>query len=237
VIARELDGVDALAGGLRMCARGADVADELGLGVAVSPRVRLSVDGAPGTWRAFERLAAEQSLRARAAMIACRLWPSREVMRVYRPRLAVSPGGLLLAYAWRTLSLVLQSPRGWRAWRAAQPNAADRLNSARRAWWAGRSLRRARRDLRVDGLHGLDLPRPPRTASSAERGIGWLLRRARATCLEWALIRQAWLHSRDQDRALVIGIDTAGGFRAHAWLDGEEDPGPLTELTRRMPTR
>jgi hypothetical protein len=71
----------------------------------------------------------------------------------------------------------------------------------------------------------------------SERGIGWVLRRARASCLERAVIRQAWLHARDADRALEIGVSTHDGFRAHAWLDGEEDPANFRELTRRKPTR
>lgn len=236
VLAGELGALDGLAAGLRISERGALLADELGLEGCISPYLCLSVEGNESSWRPFEQLHCESSLRARMIMITGELWPSPGFMRFWRPGLARSRPGLVVAYAWRPLWVLLRAPRGYHTWRAAQRDRAGRLDSARRAWWALRSLRRARRGLRERGIDRLELPRPPRTAGGSERGIRWILRHGRATCLERAVIRQTWLHSRDNDHALVIGVDTHDGFRAHAWLDGEEDPGNFTELTRRGPT-
>lgn len=236
-LAREFSCVDGFATGLRMCERGALLAEELGLEGSASPYLRLCADGSQVSWRTFEQLHCQRSPRAWLVKITGKLWPSPSFMRYWRPALAGSRRGLAVAYAWRPLWVLLRAPRGYRTWRAAQPARAGGIEIARRTGWTMSSLRRVRRGLRKRGIDGLELPRPPRTDSSSERGIGWVLRRADATCLERALIRQAWLQSRDDDRALVIGVDNSNGFRAHAWLEGEENPGNFSELLRRPPTR
>jgi hypothetical protein len=81
------------------------------------------------------------------------------------------------------------------------------------------------------------LPTPPVLPPHSERGVRAVLRRRRATCLERSLVLQQWLVARGDPRDLVIGvIGPSDGFKAHAWLDGEDDrhPGtaPFRELTR-----
>jgi hypothetical protein len=58
----------------------------------------------------------------------------------------------------------------------------------------------------------------------------------RATCLERALIQQAWLSAHGVSRAVLIGVASGEGLiSAHAWLDGDDSGGHL-ELTRVEPT-
>ena len=64
------------------------------------------------------------------------------------------------------------------------------------------------------------------------RGV---LRRSPATCLESALVLQAWLAAQGDPRDVVIGVASpASGFAAHAWVDGEPDrvSRGFDELTR-----
>jgi hypothetical protein len=74
---------------------------------------------------------------------------------------------------------------------------------------------------------------------SARRGVEALLRRRRRTCLEAALVRQRWIAAHGGRHDVVIGVEApGGGFAAHAWLDGEEDPlaARYIELTRLVPS-
>lgn len=48
-----------------------------------------------------------------------------------------------------------------------------------------------------------------------------VLRRSRNSCLERALILQAWYANLGHQRDVVIGITSPDAFSAHAWLDGE----------------
>jgi len=62
-----------------------------------------------------------------------------------------------------------------------------------------------------------------------------VLRRGDYTCLEQALVRQAWDAAHGRPRELVIGVTSpSGGFGAHAWLDGDpaRTAGDFVELLR-----
>jgi hypothetical protein len=98
-------------------------------------------------------------------------------------------------------------------------------DALRAAWWANGALTRARRALARRELDEITLAPPPRLPASAERGVNALLRRRSATCLERSLVLQRWHAAHGDRRDVVIGVDGAiTGFRAHAWLDGEELP-------------
>lgn len=91
-------------------------------------------------------------------------------------------------------------------------------------WWAGRSLFGVRRSLRQTALPDVTVSPPPRLPASAGRGVRFVLRRRESTCLQRALVLQAWHAAQGNPREVVIGVtDTKGPFSAHAWLDG--DPG------------
>jgi hypothetical protein len=107
----------------------------------------------------------------------------------------------------------------------------------RGAAWALRSLRRVRAQIGRSGISPMiELPPAPKLPGGAVRGINAALRRRHATCLERALVLQAWLASRGEKRDLVIGVTAPDDeFRAHAWLDGEEQchDGDYRQLVRR----
>jgi Transglutaminase-like superfamily len=95
-----------------------------------------------------------------------------------------------------------------------------RISDLRAAWWAYRCLRHVRRRLAA-GQTGIGVS-PPSLPAAAVRGVDAVLRRARPTCLEAALVRQRWLRAHGVLRDVVVGVTApSDGFRAHAWL---EDP-------------
>ena len=107
----------------------------------------------------------------------------------------------------------------------------------RAIWWAAVSLRSLRRRLPREGLDAHVAPPPPLPAH-AVRGVTALLTRVgRASCLERSLILQAWLARHGRRHPVVIGVAVAGGFEAHAWLDGYDAVdarfAPLTRVDAR----
>lgn len=68
------------------------------------------------------------------------------------------------------------------------------------------------------------------------RGVRYVLRTRPATCLEGALVLQAWFAAQGIRRAVVIGVaGSTSDFSAHAWLEGDT-PGEFEELLR-LPAR
>jgi hypothetical protein len=105
----------------------------------------------------------------------------------------------------------------------------------RAALWALLALRRTRRALQRGPVTEIRVGRPPALPPSAGRGARAIIRRTHPTCLERALVLQAWAAAQGQARDVVIGVNGTGDrFPAHAWLDGEEDGvhGPYRELLR-----
>lgn len=98
-------------------------------------------------------------------------------------------------------------------------------HTLRAALWAQTALLRARWGLRRRGIERVVVTRPPRgLPDSAGRGVYALLRRRPHTCLERALVLQAWESAHGNARDVVIGVDPRGSeFAAHAWLAGEVD--------------
>jgi len=106
------------------------------------------------------------------------------------------------------------------------------------ALWAAVAVRLARRRLRSKGVQAR-VPLPPRLGPGAFRGAQAVLRRYSPTCLERALVEQAWLAANGSRRDVVIGVPE-GGLQeapAHAWVDGN-NPSPAgryLELHRLPP--
>ena len=106
------------------------------------------------------------------------------------------------------------------------------------AVWTLRALRAARRQLRTTAPPEVKLPDPTgcgpvevrRSRAGSVRG---LLRVLRATCLEECVVRQQWLRSAGEARAIIVGVRGAGdAFGAHAWLEGDRTPPEVLEITR-----
>lgn len=113
-------------------------------------------------------------------------------------------------------------------------------NTVRGAVWAQLALLRARRGLQRRSIERVVVhPPPARLPVSAGRGVYALLRRRPNTCLERALVLQAWEKAHGNIRDVVIGVDLRGTeFAAHAWLAGEPegDDARFAELMR-LPAR
>jgi hypothetical protein len=95
------------------------------------------------------------------------------------------------------------------------------MQAIRAALWALQAARAARLSLRRGGLKTVALPPPPALDAGAGRGVDAALRRTRYSCLERALVRQAWAVAHGQGREVVIGVTGVDDFGAHAWLDGD----------------
>jgi hypothetical protein len=105
----------------------------------------------------------------------------------------------------------------------------------RGAWWALRAVWRVRRDLRRSSIDVVRVARPSGLPRTAGRGVHAVIRRLEPSCLERALVLQAWLDAGGDARDVIIGVTPrAPGFQAHAWLDGESARG-FAELRRVKP--
>lgn len=105
----------------------------------------------------------------------------------------------------------------------------------RGGWWALRAVLRVRLSLRRLPVDDIRVARPSHLPPAAARGVHAVLRRLEPSCLERALVLQAWLAAAGEPRDVIIGVTKpSAGFRAHAWLDGESAPG-FSELRRLAP--
>jgi hypothetical protein len=105
----------------------------------------------------------------------------------------------------------------------------------RAALWALLALRQTRHALKRGPVTAIRVLRPPALPPSAARGVRAVLRRSEPTCLERALVLQAWAVAQGEARDVVIGVNGTGDhFAAHAWLEGEPsgEHGPFRELMR-----
>jgi hypothetical protein len=112
------------------------------------------------------------------------------------------------------------------------------VTTLRAAWWADRAAVRVRRRLISDGLGGVGpLFVPPSLPPEAGRVVEAVLRRRGRTCLERALVLQAWHAADGKSRDVVIGVARSEPrFRAHAWLDGDPSVRESEfEVLRRQP--
>lgn len=111
------------------------------------------------------------------------------------------------------------------------------LATARAMWWAGRSLVRVRRSLRAAALPDVRVGRPPALPPEAERGMRFVLGNRPSTCLQRALVQQAWHAAQGRPREVVVGVTgSSNGFSAHAWLDGTPgEPAPEFRELLRLP--
>lgn len=120
-LAVSLGSDQAFAEGLRLCERGAAMADELGL--ARAPRdveLELRISSAPFESFFFARLAETSGLANKAALVGRKLWPTPDFMRMHFPLAERGPAGLLLAHLLRPLLLLQRSGPALAAWARAK---------------------------------------------------------------------------------------------------------------------
>jgi hypothetical protein len=118
-IAARLDAEEAMGSGLRLVAGGAELADALALPGPRTAARHLLAASAPREALTVDHLATTKGARARARIVADRLFPSPSYMR-FRSSLAQrGAAGLALAYLWRPVSLAVRAPKAVIAWRRA----------------------------------------------------------------------------------------------------------------------
>jgi hypothetical protein len=104
----------------------------------------------------------------------------------------------------------------------------------RAIWWTARSVRALRRRLPDAGLDARVAPAPP-VPAHAVRGVEAVLSRvASASCLERALILQAWFAGHGCRHPVMVGVALDTGFEAHAWLDGYDAADPRFSVLTRV---
>lgn len=112
-------------------------------------------------------------------------------------------------------------------------------HTLRAAWWALRSVRAARRDLRKNGLDARVAAPPPSLPWGSRTGVDGVLNRVSPTCLESALVKQRWLAAHRVSCDVIVGVarDEAGAVRAHAWLEGIASPAEYAKysIIHRIP--
>lgn len=119
--ARTLGAVSAFTAGLRLVPSGAAVIRELELEqVPVGRRERLSATSPPPVALGIDDLLAEQGFPARLRFLARKLVPTPRFMRAWAPLARRGRAGLVAAYVWRPVWLLLRLPAGARAWRRSR---------------------------------------------------------------------------------------------------------------------
>lgn len=123
-VAYRLDAVEACSAGLRLTARGAELADRLGLPVAVGVEIALRARSIPPTSLGFQRLADARGLGAKARLLARELVPTPLFMRTSSGVAQRGRAGIAAAYMWRPLWLLAHAGRGFAEWTRARRGAA-----------------------------------------------------------------------------------------------------------------
>jgi Uncharacterised nucleotidyltransferase/Transglutaminase-like superfamily len=238
---------------------GAELATRLGLTVtdpvawfsATSHRHgagSLSLMLAPGTWTARAQRVRDLAFPSRAVFVGS--WP---IARRGPAGLAVARLGRLCVSAARLPRLLLAWHRSARALRnggvlapRAAPHRTRRTLPARAgtvagtSWWTLQTWWRVHRRL-ARGPRGSGAPPVAMAAAWSQAAYSWraahlVLACCRSTCLETALVRQTRAAGAGVERDVVVGVTApAGGFRAHAWLDGDRVDPQFVELWRYPP--
>lgn len=122
-IAADLDGTAAFCAGLRLVPEGRELAARLGLSTESTTDVELWATGSPPVAAGFHQLAGAPDLQTRLAILGRKLVPPPTFMRAWSEQARRGRTGLMLAYVWRPVWLVLRAPAGFRAWRHARRRA------------------------------------------------------------------------------------------------------------------
>lgn len=121
-LASALASLPALSAGLRLSPRGRALCQTLGIPPPADRVVRLFAETPPRTAYGIERLITTPGLRARLALLASELFPSRDYLLASSRLAPLGPLGLLLARLLRPLQLLVRLPAATASWlRAARP--------------------------------------------------------------------------------------------------------------------
>lgn len=119
-LAESLDATPAFAAGLRLLPEGAELADGLRLPHRMTTELAVRMAGLSQDALFFERLKSTPGLRAAAALIWRKLFPTAAFLRARSPLARRGPAGLLLARTSRVVSLMCRLPPAAATWLRAQ---------------------------------------------------------------------------------------------------------------------
>jgi Uncharacterised nucleotidyltransferase len=119
-LAERLEAVPSFAAGLRLVPEGAALAERLRLPVDGDRETALRAAGAHSTAIGFARLAATPGVRAKVALVARKLVPTPAFMRHWSRLARRGRLGLVLAYLWRPMWLLLRVVPAGVAWQRAR---------------------------------------------------------------------------------------------------------------------
>jgi Uncharacterised nucleotidyltransferase len=120
LLAERLGAVRSLAAGLRLVPEGAAVAERLRLPHDTDRVTALRAAGAHSTAIGFARLAATRGVRAKLALVARKLVPTPAFMRHWSRLARRGRAGLVLAYLWRPVWLLIHLVPAGVAWLRAR---------------------------------------------------------------------------------------------------------------------
>jgi len=109
-LAREFDGVPAFASGIKILPEGVELAGRLGIGAVRSTRHELRRQGIQTAEAIDTLLSPGLGLRRRLAIVVQELFPSPSFMRHWTPLARRGLPGLVAAYIWRVVWLLLHLP-------------------------------------------------------------------------------------------------------------------------------
>ena len=119
-LAQALDALPAFGAGLGLLPEGAQRLARLGVDPGYDVAIALRARAAPPIAHSLERIRRERTLRGKLRRIARGLAPTPTYMRRWSALAARGSAGLVLAYLWRPVWLVIQIAPGLRAWRRAR---------------------------------------------------------------------------------------------------------------------
>jgi hypothetical protein len=122
-LAVRLDAVPAFSAGMRLLPAGAAFLDSLALSKAETVEAVLLASSPPQTAGGFEWLARVPGVRAKTELLVRKLFPPRPWLRAWSPLARRGTLGLVAAYAWRPLWVLLHAGPGFLAWRRARRRA------------------------------------------------------------------------------------------------------------------
>jgi hypothetical protein len=119
-LAGELQAMPAFTTGLALVPEGRDVLEALELPVERSTEATLRAGGAPEMAEGLEWVVRQKGWRVKVSFVARHIVPPRGYMRVWFPPARRSGMGLVAAYMWRPVWLLLRAGPALKAWRGAR---------------------------------------------------------------------------------------------------------------------
>lgn len=90
--------------------------------------------------------------------------------------------------------------------------------------WTCRELAQTKKRLAIEGVEAR-AERPVDLSTRGYRGLNYAMRLVRPSCLERALVIQAWDTIDGRVPDVVVGVRMyQGRIEAHAWVDDADDP-------------